>query len=270
MPRGKRSPGFVSASGFLFPCVLILLIPFSSPQDKPKETHNQNVRKLCKQVENQYRNKKDRDVEAIVQVYQIFDEIYSKATPREQKAIVKAIRNGYAIQPFPEESSFMITGAACLSGMGKLGLDAMIHALKLKTLGSRPSEDGLAPMAQKRVKQTLIVAIGYNKNPSALKTLYNYLVAKEAVYTKSACEALSCYSFLPLEQRKPVVEKMVQAYARLDAEAAARGDESEAYEKLLSVEVAFNVALQRLTFRTFESAPEWKKWFAENKNKKKW
>jgi hypothetical protein len=36
------------------------------------------------------------------------------------------------------------------------------------------------------------------------------------------------------------------------------------------VEVAFNMALQKLTFRSFESAPEWKAWYEENKDKKKW
>jgi hypothetical protein len=30
------------------------------------------------------------------------------------------------------------------------------------------------------------------------------------------------------------------------------------------------MALQKLTYRTFESAPEWKTWFEEFKDKDKW
>ena len=116
----------------LIPLVLAFILCLASPliaDDPKKPGHDQDVMKLCREVEAQYRNKKDRDTERIMEIYQTFDLIFKKATPKEQKWIVKTIRKAYDIQPFPEDSAFMITGAACLSAMGKSGLDALILSL---------------------------------------------------------------------------------------------------------------------------------------------
>lgn len=260
--------------GFVvIPLALASLLCLAHPliaDDPEKPGHDQDVKKLCREVEIQYKNKKDRDTERIMEIYQTFDLIFAKATPREQKSIVKTIRKAYDIQPFPEDSSFMVTGAACLSAMGKSGLDALIYAFNHKNLKSRPSTDNLGEMGKLRVKEIIIQAIGYSKDPSALKMLYKQLSSKKGNFVKATCQALSCFSDLPLKERKPIVENLVNSYSRLNAEAENGGEESDAYELLISVEVAFNMALQKLTFRSFESAPEWKAWYGEYKDKKKW
>jgi hypothetical protein len=257
----------------LLPAVLVFCLglpPCLFGDDPKKPRHDQDVMKLCRELEAQYKNKKDRDTERIMVIYQIFDEIYSKADAREQKTIVKTIRKAYDIQPFPEDSSFLVTGAACLSEMGKPGLDALVYALNHKNLKSRPSTDQIAAMGRVRVKEIIIQAIGFNKDPGALKTLYKQLKSDHPSFLKAACTALSCFSDLPLPQRKPIVENLIKVYLRLDAEAEAGGEESRPYETLISVEVAFNMSLRKLTFRNFESAREWKTWYEEYKDKKKW
>ena len=56
----------------------------------------------------------------------------------------------------------------------------------------------------------------------------------------------------------------------IHAQAEAEKEHAKYYDRLIAVEVAFNNALHKLTFRNFESAPEWRKWYKENKKKKKW
>lgn len=249
----------------------LLLFPLNAlAQDEPEKEKLPDVKKLCSQVEAEYKNKKNRDVDKIVAVYQIFDEIYEKVSASNQKKIAKTVRKAFDIKPPPENKGFLTTGAATLSGMGKTGADALLSALKSKCLKPKDRSNKSEVAACKRLKADIIESIGYTKQKSALKHLFKLLWDDEAEVIKATCKALSCYNELPLKERKPIVEELVKVYAQLNSLALANPKIPQHRDKLIIVEVGFNDALQKLTYKSFESAPEWQKWYNDNKGKKKW
>lgn len=249
---------------------LVFTSPPALPDDPPPKGHGQNVKSLCKEAEAQYRDKSHRDVERIMNIYQVFSDITPVATEAEKKMMARTLKKAFDIKPFPQEAGFLMTAAACLSDLGKPGLDALLYALKQKNLKVRASADQIDAMQRRRVKETVIQAIGFNKNPAALKTLYKLLTEDDVMMVKAACRAISCFGDLPLEQRKPIVERLLKVYSHLDEEAVTHGSDSKQYDNLIIVEVAFNDALHKLTFRNFQTADEWKEWYKEYKDKKKW
>ena len=268
-PRKPGRGGILLMAAVIFS---LLTAPLSWAQDTPPaEGHGYDVPKLCREAEKQYKNKKDRDVDRLVEIFQVFDDIYPRATARERKMMLRTLRKGFDIQPFPKNSRFLVTAAACFADMGKAGLDAMLYALKRKTLVRRTDRDRDAlDMEKQKVEETLILAMGFNGDPRALKPLLQYLESRDAYRVNAACRALARFSTLPLDRRKALVGKMIQVYLRITRESEAKGEDSKAYDLLLTVEVQFNEALNRLTLRSFESAPQWKTWFEVNKDKKKW
>ena len=267
--RGLRRPLSLLAALVLLSVAPAL--PSRAQETPPGKGHGRDVAKLCREAERQYKNKKDRDVDRLVEIFRVFDEIYPKATARERKMMLRTLRKGFDIQPFPKEARFLVTAAACFADMGREGLDAILYALKRKTLVRRSGrERDPADMEKLKVEETLILAMGFNGDPRALKPLLKYLESGEPFRVNAACRALARFSKLPLDQRKVLVEKMIRIYCRISREAEEKGDESKAYDLLLSVEVPFNEALNRLTLRSFESAPEWRTWFEANRDKKKW
>lgn len=257
-------------TSFLMTVVVFCLSLIALGDDPKVPGHSEDVAQLSRDLDKEYKNKSNRNTERIVEIYQIFDDIYPKATPKEKKAITRAIKKGFDVKPFPDDNAFMLAGAACLSDMGKEGLDALIYGLNRKTLVVRKSMNEMASIQKYKVKEVIIQSIGFNKNPAALKTLYKLLKDKDSRIIVAACKALGCYKSLPIKERKAVVEQILKVYCQLDAAAEKNGDESPDYERLIAVEVHFNDALQRLTLRTFDTAGEYKQWYAENKDKKKW
>lgn len=272
-----RREGIPPANPLLLASLLlfVLLHPAALGSQEPPprgiKVHGVDVAKLCREVEARYRNKKDRNVDRLVEIFNTFDEIYPKATDRERKMMVRTLRKGFDIQPFPKESRFLVTAAACFADMGDAGRAAILYALKRKTLLRRSGrERDAVDLGKQRVEETLILALGFNGDPEAVKPLLAFLKTREAYRVNAACRALSRFSSLSLAQRKPLVEKIIQAYLEITREAEAKGEESPAYDLLLTVEVQFNEVLNRLTLRSFDTADEWKSWFDANKGKKKW
>jgi hypothetical protein len=268
MSRGKRL-----ATAALSAVLLACVFPVSAfAQDPPPKepAHDLNVKQLCKELSNQYRDSHDRNDERIVEIFQLFHDSYGKATAAERKLMAGALRKAFDIKPFPKDTAFLRTASACLSGMGKEGLDGLMYALKHKSLNTRADWDGEAAFQRMELKKTVIEAMGFTKNPKVLKTLYKQLGQKEAGIVKAACSALACFSDLPVKERKPIVEKLIKEYVKVTEKAEADVDQKEDYERLLIVETPFNQALQRLTYRTFETAGEWKEWFDEYKKLDKW
>jgi len=250
--------------------LMIFSYSYGYADDPKKPGHTENVAKLCRELETEYKDKSSRDTERIVSIYQVFDDIYPKSTSKEKKMIVKTLKKSFDVKPFPKDFSFLITGAACLSDMGTAGCDALLKALSKKTLIIREGRDKLDANNRILVKEAIIMSIGYTKDPRALKALYKLMEEVHSRIVKAACQAIGCYGSLPLKDRKPIVEKVLKVYLRIDAEAEKGGESSDAYERLIQVEVFFNDSLQMLTYRSHESASDWQKWYSENKDKKKW
>jgi len=243
----------------------------AAPQDDPaKDGHGRNVEKLARELLVLYKDKSHRDTARIVDIYQIFHDIYPKATKSEKKKMARVFRKGFDIKPFPEDSSFMCTAAACLSNMEEHGYDALLYALNRKTLRPLKSGDQIEAVAKKRIRVTIIEAIGFNRNPAALKKLYKLIRNDDALIVNAACQALSCFYELPLDQRKEVVAKLIDVYSGIATEAENSKEYSKEYDRLIIVECSFNSALQKLTLRTLDTAPDWREWYEEHKDKKKW
>jgi len=268
-------------SGFMNkrPLIILLAAPvlfflFGSPsfamQDDPAD--EVSVPNIIKEVESQYKDKRNRDSDRIIALYGFFDELYPKAKPAEQKKIVKCIRKGFEIKPPPKNKEFMITGAACLSGMGKGGLDALLKAYDSKSLQPKDRKDQANVQMCKKIKATIVEAIGLTKNTKALKQLYKFLWNDDISIINATCKALSNFNELPVKDKKPIVENLVKVYANINAQAidVANRKKPEYKQKLIATEVHFNDALQKLTFQSFEEASEWQKWYNNNKGKKKW
>jgi len=241
-------------------------------QDEPSEVKLPDVRELCSVLEKEYKNRKSRDAVKIVAVYEELDAAYKhkKIKSTDQKKIVKIIRKGFDIKPPVDDRSFQKTGAACLSGMGKYGLDALEYALDCKGLEPKDNDNLKEVSDCKQVKLFVIEAMGFTKDPAALKTLEKLLWKDDGEMIKAACKALSYFGELELKDRKKVVEELVKVYSYLSSQVLANPKNTVFRDRLIIVEVSFNDALQKLTLRSFESAPEWQKWYNDNKSKKKW
>jgi len=245
-------------------CMLYLTPKAIADDDLP------SVKKLCSELDSEYKNKRDRDEDKITAIYNTFSEIYPKVPAGDQKKIVKSIKKGFDLKPPIKSRGFLIPGAACLAEMGKPGLGVLLHALKSKILKPLDRNNQIEVAECKRVKVTVIESIGFTKQPAALKTLYKLLWDDDGEIIKAVCNALACYSEMSLKDRKLVVEQLVKVYSYLDAQALSNPKIPQYKDRLITVEVAFNQALQRHTYQSFESATEWQKWYNDNKGKKKW
>ena len=168
-------------------------LPVHADDPLPQEKHGFDVKKLCREAETLYKDKSHRDVARIMEIYQIFCDITPAATDDERKKMARTLKKAFDIKPFPEESGFLSTAAACLSELGKPGMDALLHAVNHKNLKVRISRDRLSNYNRRRVRETVIEALGFNRNPGALKTLYKLLNEKDGGVINSTCRALGCF-----------------------------------------------------------------------------
>lgn len=232
-----------------------------------------DIKALSKELDAEYKNKKNRNAERIVEIYGVYDEVYDKLKSADQKNVIKALRRAWTIKPPPSDKSFLKANAACLTGKGKMGLEVLLYALDHKSLETKDKSNQTEYNSRMEVKTFVIESIGYTKNPKALKPLYKLLWSEDAPIIKAACSACSRFDGLKQKERKPIVEELVKVYAYLDSQAKlAIQDPRKEYlrERLLAVEVQFNESLKKLTPARFESAEDWQRWYNDNKGKSKW
>jgi hypothetical protein len=267
---------------FSLPCTVVLLLMAGLPAQPAASQENEpappdpgyNVKQLCREACRLYKKHDEDEKARIRDIFQIFHDIYPRATPSEQKSIVVTLRKAFDIRPFPKEALFLRTAAACLSEMGEDGLEALVHGLEQKSLKNWAAY-GDAAMECMDLKRTIILAIGFTREPRALKTLYRVLEEDEQTAVKAACQALSCFQFLPLPDKKPIVERLLRRYGEIHTRAMAEEKEEEDrrrkhYEMLIYVEAAFNDALHKMTLSSFDDLPRWQAWYEENKDKAEW
>ena len=245
------------------------------PQDKEEAAEKHDIGKICKKLGKLYKNKKNFDSDQVLACYQIFDESYKESEPKDQKKIVKAIKQVFDIRPLPKDKSVLIAAAGCLAFMGKGGKDALFYALNHKSLKIKVSKgknerESAEVSAIRTVKVKIIEAIGVNKNKDSVKALCALLWDNDVEIVKAVCKALSYYSEFPLKNRKLITKELVKVYVNIHSLSAANPKRTDYREKLYAVEVPFNEALRAMTLRDFETAPEWEKWYNNNKSKPKW
>jgi len=242
----------------------------SARPDDPEKDEPIKVKKLCKEVKAEYKNRKDRDIEMILESFDTFLQIYAEAEPKDQKEIVKTIRAAFDIKPPPENRDFLKAAAGCLANMGKSGYEALIYALDSKILKPQDRQKRQEVEACMRVREFVVEALGVSKDQRALKPLFKLLQNDEARVIRAACKAFTHFDKLSLNQRKTVAKELIKVYSYLHVKADEDPMKPEHREKLMVVEVAFNNALMKMTHQHFESAPEWEKWYNNNKGKPNW
>ena len=267
---GRRALSLITP--ILTGLVFVALLPIAAAQEEedPKVL-KEKLKEITKAVEAQYKDKKERDADVIIDLYGQLEALYPKLAKGEQKSVVKLIRKGFELRRPIKDREFMVTGAACLSGMGKEGLKALFKALDSKSIEPSDEKDQGEVHQCVRVKAYIIEGIGRTKDTSALDKLYKLLWHDDAKVIIAACKACSFYNEEVLKVKKDIVSNLIKVYSTIYTQGTDVDQKKPQYrEKLVATEVAFNDALQKLTFQSFETAPEWQKWFNDNKGKKKW
>lgn len=241
-----------------------------APAQDDEADDTPDIKALCKEVDREYKNRKNRNVERIIEVYGIFDKWFPKVDAKTQKSITTCLKKAYTIKPPIADMSFLQTNAACLSGMGKSGLDVLHYALKSKVLKPKDRNNPAQVKACLDLKMFIIESIGYSKQEAGIKTLMKLLWDADGRIIKSACSGLSRYNELELKKRKPIVEELVKVFANIHTEAIQNPKDNIKRERRNITEGAFVEALQKLTPERFQNAPDWQRWYNKNKSKKKW
>jgi len=229
-----------------------------------------DITEICKKLDKLYKDKRNLDEDSILALYQMLDGRFKKATKSEQKKMAKTVRKVYEfIRPMPTASLYA-AAAGLLSGMDKMGRDALFYGLRHKNLKVKNKNDDVELRKKMEIQTFIIEAIGFNKHPSSLKELCKLLWDDSAEIIIATCKALACYKKLPLKERKPIVKELVKVYVNINSLSVANPKRPDYREKLIRVEVPFNETLRALTLQSIESPVEWERWYNNNKNKPRW
>jgi hypothetical protein len=182
---------------------------------------------------------------------------YAALPADRQKPVVAAITKIFSVRTPDEENRIYIAAAAALSEMGEAGEAGLLKAMKVSHLEKRIE-----------VQATLLEALGRHCNEKHVDLFVKTLLKAETQLVVAAIKSLGEYRESDGKVRKRIAEALVKEYARTNsAEVAAKGKDEVARQRLLDLEVPMNVALEMVTLQRFESAPEWEKWFNDNRNK---
>ncbi len=259
-------------SGLVFLATALLLPALAAPafaQEK-KEKPSVDVPKVCKELDKFYKNKRNLDIDGITACIQILDEAYKDADKAGKGKIAKTIKKIFDVGPPLPDASLLKMAAGSLSGMGKDGKAALFYALSCKNLKVKNRRDVHVADRKIAIQAFIIESIGFNKDKSSVKDLCKLLWDKETPLVEATCKALSCYSKLPLKERKSIVKELVKVYVNINSLSVANPKRDDYRQKLLRLEVPFNEALRALTLQSLEDPIAWEKWYNKNKSKNRW
>jgi hypothetical protein len=251
---------------------LFCLFPSTPAVAGQEEEKPLTVKEVISGLEAQYKNKKNLDSEKIAEIYTLLGNMYADAAGGDQKKIVKAIRKGFEIKPAPKVKEYMLTGAECLTRMGREGLAALQKAYNSKTLEPRDKDNTTEVEACFAIKLRIIEAMGQTKETGSFKTLFKLLWHTDPKVINASITALSSFSDSSLKDRKNVVDNLVKVFANIYTESinVANRNKPEFKERFNATNGNFNETLGKLTPVSLTSAPDWQKWYNDNKGKKKW
>lgn len=196
----------------------------------------------------------DRIVAAIDRLASDFESYADK----DQKKVVSNLAKLFSVRTDEGEDKIFTAAAAALSEMGPNAEPVLVKAMKNKHL-----EDRLG------VQEMLIESLGRHRNPKNVDLFVDLMKKDEDRIVVAAVKALGEYRDADAKIRKEIVEQLVKAYANAHAlDTREKGKNPVFHERLLAIEVPMNESLAALTLQSFQSAPEWEKWFNDNRSKK--
>ncbi len=155
----------------------------------------------------------------------------------------------------------IIEAAQGLSGMGAPAAKPLASALKDKKLRKEPK--------LKEAYLACIRALGATKSVRDSKTLINLLKDKDFYVVAAAADALGNYNDVKLNYRRSIAEQMVNALDSAYNAAQADPRNTTFQKRYEIIGVPLMTALSKVTGASPGGAPEWRKWFNDNK-KKRW
>jgi len=263
----------------------------------PFEPLEEEVSTLCNELDKEYKKKRDWNLDRVYRIYSTFEFRLPNSSPKEQKYILKAFKDVFKLKPSEEIKAIHMKAVECLSKMNDDGLETLYSLTKAKSLFPKKPTDDSTSKACYEVKTALIEAIGSLKEMNSLKILYKLLESEDENVMFATCEALSCYSDLPVKKKRSIVERIMKRYNKIwskeafryqknnqDSMSRARGKLKRKYNKYKP----FDSALRKLVlcknghlfgnknYEVFAAAsvdisPElWLQLFREHKNDKEW
>lgn len=243
---------------WLIAFVGLLSLSFAQDAAKgPEVTHLEAIESSLKDVKSTNAEKRsaaeDRIVDSIDKVL-----IEYKGIPADrQKAVVTTIGKVFAARTVDDANRIYIAAAAALSEMGPDGQAQILKAMKVAHLEKRGE-----------VQAMLVRALGKHKDEKQIDFLIKLLLKDDSEMVKAAAEALGEYRESDGKVRKKIAEGLVREYAKTyNADFLAKGKDQTWHDRLLAIEVPMNTSLEMLTLQRFQTAPEWEKWFNDNRSK---
>jgi len=180
-------------------------------------------------------------------------------TDDEKKKIVDSL--GKALRFAGKDGKVAIQAAQGLGGMGEDAAKVLSAALNDKRF--RKDE------VYKEAYLAIIRALGTTKSEREAKTLMDLLKDKDNYVIAAAAEGLGNYTDVKQTTRKRVAEALIKTLDSAFNAAEADPRNTTLQKKYEVIGGPLFTSLQKVTGASVGSAPEWRKWFNDNK-KKNW
>ncbi|MBL8767942.1 MAG: hypothetical protein JNL94_11280 [Planctomycetes bacterium] len=196
------------------------------------------------------------DEKAVKAVDQLLMDYKSFDDAGKKKAL-GAVADLFSVRtPVDTENRLYGAAAAFCSDVGDEGVAPLEKALKLKHLEKRLD-----------VQEILIQSLAKHKKEKHVDLFLDLLKGDQNRVIVAAVRALGEYRDADGKLRKRIVEGLVKTYANVNAlDIREKGKNPVWHERLQEIEVPMNETLGVLTLQSFQSAPEWEKWFNDNRS----
>ncbi len=209
---------------------------------------------------------KAKDAATAVRLYDQLVQSFELLAPKDQDEVVKTVELAFTTRrdEGSDVDQLFVGAAASLANMGPLGGKALVRALAVKHLRSRPM-----------VLATLVEGLGRQIDPAMVDAILPWLKPEKALGVNApvvvgAANALARYREAEPKLRKRAVGELVAVYADLDLRYET---EHAKAEPDVALETAFQQiekplldSLRALSGEQFESAADWTQWWATAKS----
>ncbi|MFG0319025.1 MAG: HEAT repeat domain-containing protein [Planctomycetota bacterium JB042] len=241
----------------------LLWIPVGFAQDNESGADpTEHLKTMTTALKASKTNDDDERLEAQNQVVGAIDLLlldFPNYGEKDQKKVVKEIGKLFKFRAKDEEDSLYIAAAAALSDMRIPQAESELKsAMKVKSLEKRVD-----------VQVMLIECLAKHRNEKDIDLFVKLLNDGEQRICVAATKALSEYRDSDEKTRKEIVEELVKQYANTNGlNVREKGKNPVWRDRLMAIEVPMNDALAAMTLQSFQTAPEWQKWYNDNKGKK--
>lgn len=239
-------------------CATLVAGPLFAQDDAAKPTAESAAEQLQKALKSkQIENAKT----AISELIGVYIDAYDAKDEKAQATVIEAL--GKALSFRGGDGSVISAAALGLGGMGQDAAKPLSSAVKDRRLRK---EERLKPAYLNCIR-----ALGQTKSLRDIKTLGDLLNDKDFDVIAAAAEAMGYYNGEDMKQsvRKKVAEDLIKALDSAYNAAEADPRNTTLQRKYEIVGPPLQSSLQKVTGASVGAAPEWRKWFNDNK-KKRW